>query len=89
MHCSSEKEIWESVKSIRRFWVRKTEPWLEERRDSKRVERRVRNYVVSDCLCRRTKQEYLVRAEMTCCHSLAQSIWRMGPMCSGQASSME
>ena len=35
------------VEGIRRFWVRKTEPWAATRRDSKREVRRVRNWVIS------------------------------------------
>ena len=34
------------VEDVRRFWVRKTEPWEEMRRDSKREVRRVRNWAV-------------------------------------------
>ena len=44
------KGIEEDIVVVRRFWVRKTEPWAATRRDSKRVVRRVRNWAVSKAL---------------------------------------
>ena len=44
------KGIEEDIVVVRRFWVRKTEPWAATRRDSKREVRRVRNWDISKAL---------------------------------------
>lgn len=38
------------IECVRRFWVRKTEPWAAIRRDSKREERRIRNLTISNSI---------------------------------------
>lgn len=69
----SEKEIESEIESIRRFWVRKTEPWAATRRDSKRVVRRVRNWTISSALPPiRWSCRYLVDAEMSRSHVCAR-----------------
>ena len=63
----------EEMVGIRRFWVRKTEPWAAIRRDSKREVRRDRNYTISNTLRQvGDVRSYLVDAEMCRCHACAR-----------------
>ena len=80
-----ERGLKEEIVGIRRFWVRKTEPWAATRRDSKREVRRFRNYTISNALAQvGDVRSYLVNAEMSRCHACAKlscDIWVLGVGC--------
>ena len=57
---------------IRRFWVRKTEPWAATRRDSKREASRDKNCTMSNRLMQVGEHRlYLVNTEMFRSHACA------------------